>query len=446
MKLPKINWKLMDLSIKLRNKNIDTSEIKKLEVKYKEIEKKDKDIRELMNNFDKENQKRKNEGKEINKNNPYKKDFTSIVQEKKEIEIKLDDFYRRLPNYIDELVPEGKSEADDKILTVDGELSFNVNHFDLNVIENVSEMCGTRFIGLKGKIATLHRALRNFYAEELLKFGSTEYHLPSLLLKESFYRSRHLPLERTNMFSTDDEKYFLVPTGEVCLVNLAFKKEFSNPEFVFACTPCFRKEAGAHGRDTRGMIRLHEFTKCEHVCFTPERFAKICFEQMIGLSYSFLKKFGLAVRRKIVCSNEMGNNALYQEDLEICICGVWRECGSFSDTGKLQSFYLDAKEKERTVVSFEKQLKDLERINGKNFTDEEIENLKNKKLDNFSENIKTYFKNPRKEKKYIHILNGSTLPFERILAAIIEKYYSNNRIEVPEVLRKYTNFDVIEVS
>ena len=260
-------------------------------------------------------------------------------------------------------------------------------------------MTQSRFIGLKGDISRLHRAIGAFCLDFLKEEGFIEYTLPCLLNYEGFVKSGHVPFFESDLFWLENKQLGLIPTAEVSIGNLLHEETFEEKQLplkICAYTPCFRREAGAAGRDTRGLIRLHQFHKVEMFMITTPESREQSHEYMAQLAEKILKKLNLSHRRILLCSGDTGNHSSKTYDLE-----VWLP---------LQNRWLE--------ISSCSNIKDFQAVR-----------LKNK-----------YKKG--NDKFYTHTLNGSCLPIERTLATILENYQNEDGIMVPDVLKKYLNDDV----
>lgn len=326
------------------------------------------------------------------------------------IENNLNDVLPYIPNLLDDEVPEGVSEKDNLIIKTYGLTNKNsLKHYDMNLIANASEMTSSRFVLLEGQIATLERALGNFLLNFLIKRNFTEVSIPYMLNENSLYLTGHIPKDRENMFYIPDKKLYLIPTSECVLLNLMANKTISYKEInklplkYTAFNVNFRKEAGAAGKDTKGLIRLHQFPKVEMVAFAKEEDSKKVFKEMVNNGEEALKLLGLSYRILNLSSGDLGFNAAITYDLEVWMAGTgeYREVSSISNCKDFQSNRLKCK-----------------------YIDE------------------------NDEKKLLHTLNGTCLGVGRILAAIMEHYYDEKQgvINVPKVLVEYTNFEFIRVN
>ncbi|MDN5247625.1 MAG: serine--tRNA ligase [Wolbachia endosymbiont of Tyrophagus putrescentiae] len=270
--------------------------------------------------------------------------------------------------------------------------------------EQAAKISGSRFAILKGKLAKLERALVNFMLDmHTNEFGYTEVYHPTLVKDEAMYNVGQLPKFFDESYSTTDELR-LIPTSEVVLTNLVAGKllnEDTLPIRLTAYSECFRKEAGSAGRDTRGMIRQHQFGKVELVSVTTEDQSDDELKRMTSITEEILKKLELPYRVMLLCSGDMGFAAQKTYDLEVWLPGQnkYREISSCSNCGAFQSRRMSAK----------------------------------------------YFNNSNKKaKKHAHTLNGSALAIGRTIVAIMENYQNpDGSIAIPNVLQKYAGYQTI---
>lgn len=323
-------------------------------------------------------------------------------------EEKLNDLLLTIPNLPDLSVPFGKDENDNVEIEKFGtprEFSFPPkSHVELGEglkmldFEQSALMSGARFSTLSGKLARLERALSNFMLDVALEHGYVEISPPNLVKSEAMKFSGQLPKFAEEAFRTNDsDPYWLIPTSEVSLVNLAAKKTFAENELPLrftAYTPCFRREAGAAGKDTRGMIRQHQFKKVELVSITTAEQSEAEHERMTAVSCEILKRLQLPFRKLLLCSGDMGFCAEKTYDLEVWLPSQakYREISSCSNCGDFQARRASIKYKNKA--------------DGKNY--------------------------------FAHTLNGSALALGRTLVAILENYQNQDgTIDVPEVLVNY---------
>jgi len=313
-----------------------------------------------------------------------------------------------LPNIPEEDVPFGLGETDNVEIKKHGtirEFPFNPKeHFELGKnlrqmdFEHTAKISGSRFVTLSDDLALLERALANFMLDlHTTKFGYTEVAPPALVRDIGMFNSGQLPKFVYDSFMVADGKYWLIPTAEVPLTNIALGRLFLEEELpmrVTAHTPCFRSEAGSAGRDTHGMIRLHQFNKVELVSMSTPAQSKAELDRMINAAEEILKLLELPYRIVLLCSQDMSFTAQKAYDIEVWLPGQkqYREISSCSNCGSFQAERMKARYKD---VS------------------------KNKNLP-------------------IHTLNGSGLAVGRTLIAILENYQEQGGcITIPDVLKPY---------
>lgn len=321
-----------------------------------------------------------------------------------EFEVQLDAILLQLPNIADKEVPEGADEEQNVEIAKVGEpKNFDFTpktHYDLGEklgmldFEQSVVISGARFSTLRGDLARLERALSNFMIDIALENDYTEISPPNIVKSGAMQGSGQLPKFSEDAFQTKDD-YWLIPTAEVSLVNMVsgqILKEEQLPLRFVAYTPCFRREAGSAGRDTRGMIRQHQFKKVELVSITDEDSSAAEHERMTGIAGSVLEKLGLPYRKMLLCSGDMGFCAQKTYDLEVWLPSEnrYREISSCSNCGDFQGRRMKARYK-----------KDKKNV-------------------------------------FVHSLNGSSLAVGRTIIAILENYQNEDgSITVPEALRPY---------
>ncbi|ATQ85473.1 serine--tRNA ligase [Moraxella osloensis] len=318
-----------------------------------------------------------------------------------------------IPNLPDDSVPAGKDENDNVEMRRWGEprqFDFAVkDHSDLGEdlglldFEMAAKLTGSRFSVLKGQLAKLNRALIAFMlTTHTEKYGYTEMYVPYMVNADSLLGTGQLPKFEEDLFKLRGEKeYYLIPTSEVPLTN-SVRDKILDPEAlpikVTAHTPCFRSEAGSAGRDTRGLIRQHQFEKVEMVQIVHPETSMQALEDMTGQAEYILQQLGLPYRVIVLCGGDMGFGAVKTYDIEVWLPSqtTYREISSCSNCGDFQARRMQAR-----------------------------------------------FKDGKKT-ELVHTLNGSGLAVGRTLLAIMENYQNaDGTITVPEVLRPYMGVDVI---
>ena len=332
---------------------------------------------------------------------------TEITQ----VEKQLDDLLLVTPNIPHESVPIGVGEAENRLEKQVGEkpkFTFTPKpHWDiaeqLGIVdfETAGKLSGARFALYKGDGARLERALINFMLEHHHARGYQEIIPPLMVRAETMIGSGQLPKFEDQLFKTadPDRTLYLIPTSEVALCNLHIDEILEAdklPLYYTAYTPCFRAEAGSHGRDVRGLIRLHQFNKVELVKITSPDTSFEELEKLTADAESILEALGLAYRRMTLSSGDMGLAAAKTYDLEVWLPGLdsYREISSCSNTTDYQS--------RRTRTRFRRTASD--------------------------------------KPEFVHMLNGSGLAVGRTFLAILENYqHADGSVTIPEVLRPYMN-------
>jgi seryl-tRNA synthetase len=332
------------------------------------------------------------------------------LEEQTELEREFGELLRQmlaaLPNLPAADVPVGEDENDNVEVRRWGEpraIAEPRDHVDLGEglglldFEAAARMSGARFAVIKGQLARLERALGQFMLDvQTQEHGYTEVSPPLLVRDEAAFGTGQLPKFAEDLFRTTDGRW-LIPTAEVSLTNLVREQitpQEQLPLRLTALTPCFRSEAGASGRDTRGMIRQHQFYKVELVSVTAPEDSEAEHARMVGCAETVLQKLGLPFRTVLLCTGDMGFSARKTYDLEVWIPSEnrYREISSCSNCGDFQARRMDA----RTKSAGEKGA------------------------------------------RFVHTLNGSGLAVGRTLVAVMENYQDEGgRIAVPEALKPY---------
>lgn len=312
-----------------------------------------------------------------------------------------------IPNLPVDDVPPGKDESENVEIRSHGEArvpNFSAKeHFDLGEalgqmdFETASKMSGARFVITRGQLARLERALGNFMLDlHTSEFGYVETNPPMLVKDDAVFGTGQLPKFAEDLFHTEDG-FWLIPTAEVSLTNQvreAILSEAELPRRYTALTPCFRSEAGSAGRDTRGMIRQHQFSKVELVSITTSDQSDAEHERMTQAAEEVLKRLGLSYRTMMLCAGDMGFSAKKTYDIEVWLPGQgrYREISSCSNCGDFQARRMEAR----------------------------------------------YRPAGEKGTRFVHTLNGSGLAVGRTLIAVMENYQQGNgTIAVPDVLKPY---------
>lgn len=348
-------------------------------------------------------------------------DLKGVIQAGEEEERRLDAALRAalevLPNLPLDEVPVGKDENDNELLRTIGEppqFEFEPQqHFELGEalglmdFEAAGKVSGARFVFLKGPLARLERALAQFMLDlHTGEHGYTEMQPPLLVNDEAMYGTGQLPKFAEDLFQTTTG-FWLIPTAEVPLTNYVRGRilaEQDLPLRLTAWTPCFRSEAGSAGRDTRGMIRQHQFNKVELVSITTPETSLDELDRLTGCAEEVLKRLGLAYRVMLLCTGDMGFGARRTHDLEVWLPGqnCYREISSCSLCCDFQARRMNTR----------------------------------------------YRRKAAKEIAPVHTLNGSGLAVGRTLVAVLENYQqADGSVIIPEVLRGYMGgLEIIEAA
>ena len=336
------------------------------------------------------------------------KDAITQGEEQERVQTKaLNDALAVIPNIPLAAVPDGKSEHDNVEVRQWGEKPVKnfepQQHFDIGEglglmdFEIASKLAGARFVVLKGALARMERALAQFMINlHTDEFGYSETYAPYMLREEAMYGVGQLPKFEEDLFKTTSGHY-LIPTAEASLTNLVREQvldEAKLPIRMTAYSPCFRAEAGAAGRDTRGMIRQHQFSKVELVSITTPEQADAEHERMTGCAEEVLKRLGLHYRTIVLCTGDMGFGSRKTYDIEVWLPGqnAYREISSCSQFGDFQARRMEARCKATDA----------------------------------------------KQARYVHTLNGSALAVGRTMVAVLENYQNDDgSVTIPEVLRPY---------
>lgn len=341
------------------------------------------------------------------KSDLVKAQLAKLEQIAKTLEKQLDDILSTQPNTPLEDVPIGKDETHNVcIKTVGTPKTFDFDilpHYELG--ENLKMMdfsqaavvAGARFVYLKSDLARLERALSAFMLDtHTQEFGYTEVNPPLLVNDKAAFGTAQLPKFTEDLFHTNTG-HWLISTAEISLTNLMLDKVVSKADLPLrftGSTPCFRSEAGAAGRDTRGMIRLHQFNKVELVSIATEEQAESEFNHMLNAAQTILQRLDLPYRVMYLCSGDMGFSARKTYDIEVWLPGqnAYREISSCSYCGDFQGRRMNARYKDSDKMAF------------------------------------------------VHTFNGSGLPTGRTMVAILENYQNaDGSITVPHVLVPYMN-------
>lgn len=342
-------------------------------------------------------------------------DMTGFDKELVDLQAQMDGDLLQLPNAFDDSVPIGSDEHGNKEILKHGEphkFSFKVqDHHDLGVklgildFDRATRLATTRFTTMLGKGARLNRAIAQFMLDlHAQKHGYTEMVPPFMGNTKAFIGTTQLPKFKEDQFKVEGMDLYLIPTSEVSVTNF-YREEILDESMLpirfTAYSPCFRAEAGSYGRDTRGLIRQHQFEKVELVMFTHPDKSMEMHEQLTSHAEEVLKQLELPYRKMLLCSGDMGFGSLKTYDLEVWLPGqnAYREISSCSNFGDFQARRMGT------------------RFKGKDGG----------------------------KPRFVHTLNGSGLAVGRTLVAILENYQQEDgSVLIPKALQKYTGFDRIE--
>ena len=377
-------------SLEKRNINVDFEKIQKLDEQNRDLIQK----KESLEKEKKDISKSKDESL-FKKSKEISKELDKIVEDQKQIKFDLDSLLSSIPNIPHEDVPNGKDENDNKEILKSGEipnLEFKPKtHYELGEKLNMldfdlaTKTTGSRFVFVKDKLALLERAISNFMLDTHIHQNGYQEISPPLMASEStMYGTGQLPKFENDQFEIKfdegSDRKFLIPTAEVILTNIVKDKmiDLNNlPMRFVASTPCFRKEAGSYGKDTRGMIRQHQFYKVEMVSIVENEKCLEELERMTNCATDILDKLELPYRKVILCSGDMGFSAEKTYDIEVWLPSEnkYREISSCSSCSTFQATRMKAR-----------------------------------------------YKNSNKETVFVGTLNGSGLAVGRTLIAILENF------------------------
>ena len=412
LKLIRENLAVYKDKISKRNAKIDFDQLIEFDKKH----------REIIGNKEKLEQQKKiisksQDEKQFEQSKKISQEIDILIIEEKKINKKISNILDFIPNIGLDDVPVGSDEKSNKIINLVGEIpkfSFKIqSHYDLGKkrglldFDLASKTSGARFVFLKGKLAELERAISNFMLDVHTKeFGYNEISPPLIASENTMYGTGQLPKFENDQFQIQmdgNQKKYLIPTAEVILTNM-FRENTINiknlPQRLVASTPCFRKEAGSYGKDTKGMLRQHQFYKVELVSIVEPNKCNEELNRMVTCAEEILKRLKLPYRQVLLCTGDMGFSAEKTIDLEVWIPSEnkYREISSCSSCGQFQSRRMRAK-----------------------------------------------YKDSKNKSDFLGTLNGSGLAIGRTLIAIMENYQKpDGSIIIPEVLRGYMkNLDKI---
>ncbi|HGJ5890896.1 MAG TPA: serine--tRNA ligase [Arsenophonus apicola] len=398
---------------------LDVDKLRKLEQERKDLQIKTETLQAERNSRSKTIGAAKARGEDVD---DLRKEVNQLAEELDNTKNKLTQIQDQirnialtLPNLPDESVPDGKDETDNVEISRWGE----PRQYDFAIKDHVAlgeltdgldfpaavKITGSRFVVMKGQIARLHRALAQFMLDlHTEQHGYTETYVPYLVNHATLYGTGQLPKFSEDLFHTkplaeqaSNQQYALIPTAEVPVTNLVRDEIIAAerlPIRLTAHTPCFRSEAGSYGRDTRGLIRMHQFDKVELVQIVEPDKSMAALEELTDHAEKVLQLLKLPYRKIILCTGDMGFAACKTYDLEVWLPAqnTYREISSCSNTWDFQARRMQARFRHKED----------------------------------------------KKPQLLHTLNGSGLAVGRTLVAVMENYQqADGRIEVPEVLRPY---------
>lgn len=406
-----------------RNFTLDTTKIEQLEEQRKVLQVKTETLQAERNARSKNIGAAKARGEDIQallaEVDSMGNELNQAKTELEKVQAELRDIALNIPNIPADEVPLGQDENDNLEISRWGtpkQFEFAIkDHVDLGELSggidfaSAVKLTGARFVVLKGQIAKLHRALTQFMLDlHTEQHGYLETYVPYLVNHDTLYGTGQLPKFGEDLFHTrpleNEQAYALIPTAEVPVTNLVrgeILEEESLPLKMTAHTPCFRSEAGSYGRDTRGLIRMHQFDKVELVQIVAPEHSMQALEELTGHAEKVLQLLGLPYRKVLLCSGDMGFGACKTYDLEVWLPAqnTYREISSCSNMWDFQARRMTTRCRSKGD----------------------------------------------KKTRLVHTLNGSGLAVGRTLVAILENYQqADGSIVIPEVLRPYMgNLSVI---
>ena len=409
----KENLALYKEGLSAKGSKVDLDDLIHKNSKKNTIQTKLDELKSQKNNLSKEigtlaskgedTKKLKNDSENLNK------DIDQLQNDFDLLKTDIDTIMLQIPNLPDSDVPIGGDESDNKEINkkIFTQHNDGLDHVEIGEklglldFDLANKLSGSRFVVLKGKLAQLHRALIQFMLDEAKDNGYEEMYVPYIVNADSLIGTGQLPKFEDDQFKVGESKY-LIPTAEVPLTNLLRDQVITSSELpinLTAHTPCFRAEAGSYGKDTRGMIRQHQFEKVEIVKFADPEKSDKCLDELVSHASQILEKLELSYRHVVLCTGDLGFSAAKTIDIEVWLPSqnCFREISSCSNFRDFQARRINVKVK-----------------NGK-------------------------------DKFYPHTLNGSALAVGRTLLAIIENFYENGSgVHIPKVLADYLDFDLIE--
>lgn len=417
IKLIRENPEKINELLKRRNPELSIDEViridedrRKLQVQVDEMRAKRKKESQLIGELKKKGENTDSVQAEVRE---IGEKIKELETEQNELDTKQRNLLLHIPNTPDETTPVGTSDADNPVVHTWGEptkFDFEFKaHWDLCEekglvdFERGVKLSQSRFILYRGKGSRLERAIINFFLDYHTENQSYEEILPPFMANSATMTGTgQLPKFKEDMYKCVDEDLFLIPTAEVPVTNIYSNEILSEddlPKYMTAYTPCFRRESGSAGRDTRGLIRVHQFNKVELVKLCTPETSREEHEKLTKDAEKMLELLGLPYRRVALCTGDIGFSANKCWDLEVWMpsYGTYKEISSCSNFGDYQARRANIRYKDK---------------DGKT--------------------------------RFVHTINGSGLAVGRTFAAIIENFQqADGSVIIPEVLRKYTGFDKI---
>ncbi|KXK54999.1 MAG: seryl-tRNA synthetase [Chlorobi bacterium OLB5] len=416
LKLIRENPDLIRQKLKARNMSTGTVDsIVQFDVKRREFIGEVEKLKSLRNSVSQEIAKMKKEGSNADEKIADMKkvsdDIKALDDKLAEAENEIDVILRDIPNLADDSVPSGKTSDDNVQFRIWGEKASGdfkyLDHVELGKKLDIldfgvgAKISGSGFPFYKGKGAMLERALINFMLDTHKGNGYTEVFMPFLVNRASMEAAEKVPKFEEDMYRTDPDDLFAIPTAEVPIVNIHRDEIMDAGSFpVKYCgyTACFRREAGSYGKDTKGFLRVHQFNKVELINFCLPEESYVQMEVMLNHACGILEALNIHYRVVNVCTGDMGFAASKQYDIEVWSPAEnkWLEASSVSNCTDFQS--------RRAMIRFKRD----------------------------------------KKTEYVHILNGSGLATSRLYVSLIESNQTpEGKIIIPKVLQKYTGFEII---
>jgi len=395
-----------------RGYNFPVGEFEKLEAGRKAVQTETQELQARRNQLSKQVGQLKAKGADaaplMAEVNAQADRLKALEQELESVQARVNDFLLGIPNVPHASVPAGKSSADNpEVRRIGAPRMFEFpvkDHVDIGAalgldFDAAARISGARFVLMKGPAARLHRALTQFMLDlHTREHGYTEIYSPYLVSPDSMRGTGQLPKFHEDLFHIQADNLYLIPTAEVPVTNMVRESIVPGGELPlrYVChTPCFRREAGSYGKDTRGMIRNHQFDKVELVQIVQPQSSYDCLEQLTGHAETVLQQLDLPYRVVTLCTGDMGFAAAKTYDIEVWLPGqqTYREISSCSNFEAFQARRMQAR-----------------------------------------------FRNEKGRTEFVHTLNGSGLAVGRTLVAVLENHQNaDGSVSVPAPLRPYLN-------